>query len=187
MLTAWGKRIAVNGITSASGVIALNQSAATKAFITAKTAANNTAYISLYPKSVTMNFLTSITESGNSASTGIAIGSGDTAPTENDYTLENMITTLSATIGNEENVFDETTHKYFARVDLTVSNNTGSDVTIKEIGRFISMYTASEQYATVSTGSTSPKSIMVDRTVLENPVTIPANNAGIVRYEFYYE
>ena len=137
MLTAWGKRIAVNSVPQTSGLIALNQSAATKAFITAKTAANNPAYISLSPKSVTLNFLTSITESGGSASTGIALGSGDTAPTENDYTLENMISTLSATIGNMENVFDETTHKYFARVDLTVSNNTGSDVVIKEIGRFI--------------------------------------------------
>lgn len=80
----------------------------------------------------------------------IAVGSGNTAPTLNDVSLESEITTLSNSgnvLNNGENGITYT---------ATLTNSTGSDVTIKEYG----LYVYSGGYK------------MLTRTVLDNPITL---------------
>lgn len=80
----------------------------------------------------------------------IAVGSGNTAPTINDVSLENEITTLNNNgkiLNNNENGIIYT---------AILANNTNADITIKEYG----LYVYSESYK------------MLTRTVLNNYITL---------------
>lgn len=125
------------------------------------------------------NFITSAI--GNSTA-GIAVGSGDTPASEDDYNLESIITGLSAT-NTTGGSYDSENNKFIMYSDYTISNNTGEAVVIKEIGRFATAYTSSTKGGTASSNATS---VLVDRTVLDEPVTIPDGEAGVVRYSFEY-
>lgn len=88
----------------------------------------------------------------------IAVGSGDTAPTINDVSLENEITTLSNNgnvLNNNENGITYT---------AILSNNTNADITIKEYG----LYVYSESYK------------MLTRTVLNNYITLEAGESTTI-------
>lgn len=80
----------------------------------------------------------------------IAVGSGDTAPTINDVSLENEITTLN----NNGNVLNNNENGITYTAILT--NNTNADITIKEYG----LYVYSGSYK------------MLTRTVLNNYITL---------------
>lgn len=105
------------------------------------------------------------------AHAGIAFGDGNAEPTLDDLTLSgNLITTLSGTVSRSVTVGDtgcEDTYVY----TLT---NTGSDpVTIRELGIF-SSYVANDADTTC----------LIDRVVLDTPVTIPSGSTGEVTYKF---
>lgn len=105
------------------------------------------------------------------AHAGIAFGDGNAEPTLDDLTLSgNLITTLSGTVSRSVTVGDtgcEDTYFY----TLT---NTGSDpVTIRELGIF-SSYVAND----------ADTACLIDRVVLDTPVTIPAGSTGEVTYKF---
>ncbi|WP_278984568.1 hypothetical protein [Segatella bryantii] len=88
--------------------------------------------------------------SGRDNNCYIAVGSGNTAPTINDVSLENEITTLSnngIVLNNNENGITYT---------AILTNNTNADITIKEYG----LYVYSGGYK------------MLTRTVLDNPITL---------------
>lgn len=188
MLTLWGKKIAQHNFSANSGIIPLSlNSSNNAAIITAKTCANNEIYIAPALKSSGYAFISSLTETGSSASYGIAVGSDDTPATENDYSLGSLITTLSGSIPSAAYGYDSTSHKYGSYLDITLSNNTANDIIVKEVGRFVSVYKASSLYSNTGSSATDARCIMIDRAVLDSPVTIPANNVGVVRYEFQYE
>lgn len=114
---------------------------------------------------------------------GIAFGSDDHEESASDYTLGNQILGLIGSV-TKTYIRDEETGKHIVRLDCTVANNNETDVTIREIGFFSSYY-----YATTKGGSIgkSPYAcVMTDRTVLEQPITIPAGEARVIRYEFAY-
>ena len=187
MLTAWGKKIILGNTPATSGVIAPNIQVAMPANITAKTCAGNDVYTNAKLSSYTANLLTSaLIESGTSASTGFAIGSGDTAPTENDYSLVAQITGVSGSMSGGETIYDADSGKYISRIDFTISNNTENSVVVKEIARFVQVSSATAIGQNTSSAAGNKRCVMLDRTVLDEPVTIPANNAGVVRYEFIY-
>ena len=101
---------------------------------------------------------------------GVSFGDGSVPPTLDDYTLSGSpITTLSITsaviVSNNEDDASIT--------GVYTITNTGSDeVTIREVAMFRSVprYTSGNF------------TIMLDRTVLDNPVTIPAGGIGQVTY-----
>lgn len=102
---------------------------------------------------------------------GVILGTGDTPPTFDDYKLAGDIisgfvytSTLSA--NSDENGVT-------LKAKYTITNNNASEITIKELGLINGMggstFTASEKG-------------LLDRTVLDNPVTIPAGGVGQVEY-----
>lgn len=194
MLTAWGKRMAAiiknttgsTTLTVASTIPAVYLTSASSALIEVKTISGTTKYAPPIMQGGSTALITAdLVESGSSASTGVAIGSGDTAPTENDYTLETQITGISAT-QSFSTVVDAENEKYVLRYDYTITNDTGNDITIKEIGLFARFSTTGTKGSTPSSSNSDKKSVMIDRTLLDTPVVIANGDAGIVRYEFAY-
>ena len=114
---------------------------------------------------------------------GIYIGSGNTAASEDDYTLETPINSGVSATSNVSQVFDSENLRYIQRVELTISNSGSEDVTVNEIGYFATQYYAS---AVGEDASNSSALFLIDRTVLDNPVIIPAGEASIVRYDFAF-
>lgn len=132
--------------------------------------------------------VTSLSESGSGASSGVAFGTGTTAPTENDYTIESIISsglTLSGTPSKQYN-FDSENDKYYVYYDFTLANTTESDIAISEICLFVTLYPADTKGASPSTSVYNNFSVMMDRTVLETPIVIPAGESGVVRYSMEY-
>ena len=97
-------------------------------------------------------------------------GDGDKAPTINDYYLSgNAITGIVASTS--------TVHKpNGVEKRFTVTNNNSNEIIIKEICYFGSAGWTSDA------GSTSGSILLLDRTVLDTPVTIPAGGVGQVVY-----
>ena len=129
----------------------------------------------------------SLVESGSSASIGIVFGTGTTPPTENDYTVENIISglTLSAT-PTKQYSFDSATNKYTVFYDFTLANGTGEDITINEVCLFANVFPTSTKGENPGTGTSNKFAVLMDRTVLATPITIPANSSGVVRYSMIY-
>jgi hypothetical protein len=116
--------------------------------------------------------LTAIT----SNSMGVVFGSGTTAPTENDIDLETSDTAstgakIAASVIGASNYIEN--GKYYSTVSYTIKNNTNADITIAEIG----MYQPS-----TSSNDNTKKPILIDRTVLDEPVTIPAGETRQIKY-----
>lgn len=102
-------------------------------------------------------------------SCGIVLGSGTTPATINDYCLESRITsnlTCSTTITKNENN---------DRVLIITATNSGnSDIVIGEVG-----YHGS---APVSAQSSSSTAVLIERTVLDSPITIAPGGVGQIIY-----
>lgn len=124
---------------------------------------------------------------------GVHFGTGTTAPTEDDYNLETpwADNITGVTISNSELScrYDSEENSYYGYVDYTITNNSENDLTVSEIGRYFFFGTSATQAygeACILNSSGYRKKMLVDRVVLGTPVTIPANTAGIVRYQTKY-
>lgn len=101
---------------------------------------------------------------------GVSFGTGTTPPTASDYFLENILTSTSISVATPSAVS-------FSRVDtyeeysvtFGVTNKTDNAITITEVG-LIAALQSSGSYA------------LVDRTVLETPITIPAGQSKQITY-----
>lgn len=139
-------------------------------------ATNGTTYyfanLSAYPGNVTVAFSLSNT------AVGIHVGTGDTAATENDYTLASLITAgLSGVITLSKGM--DANDCPYVTYNLVLTNSTSADIVVKEIGMF------QQESCGASAGATSGLSnrvFMVDRTVLDTPVTVPANGNAAIYY-----
>ena len=108
--------------------------------------------------------LSKINTSYNASGGGVIFGDGDTPPTAEDYKLAgNIITGLSTSVNMTSSI-----NNGVAQIVATYTITASSEVTIKEIAAF------------ANAGSTGK--YMVDRTVLDTPVTIPAGGIGQVEY-----
>lgn len=102
--------------------------------------------------------------------TFIRIGTGTTAATENDYKLEAPVTgvtcdsVITAISGNDSK------KTYTA----TFSNTTDADVVVTEIGFLTNFYYYS---------SSDNDNFLLDRIVLDTPITIPAGESKAITYE----
>lgn len=109
---------------------------------------------------------------------GIMIGTGTTPATEDDYMLESKITSGVTASGTSHSVnVDESGNPYLEYL-FTITNTSENDLTISEIGyvQIINAATSS------GTASTSGDYFLMDRTVLDNPVTIAASESAAIKY-----
>lgn len=144
---------------------AVNTSGAEKTFSVYlnRTSGDSISFAGADPQSVT--YLSSIT------SQGVKFGDGDTPVTFNDYKLSgNLIRTISVTKIQQHSA-DVAGEKVFQMV-YTLTNTSDTDVTIKEIGIVCSAYYASNYSHT----------ILIERTVLDSPVTISPASVGQITY-----
>lgn len=128
---------------------------------------------SLYAENVN-SFINSlnhmITSPTTDSVTFIRIGTGTTAATENDYKLEadatgvTCDTAITAISGNDSK------KTYTA----TFSNTTDANIVVTEIGFFTNCYYNS---------SSENDNFLLDRIVLDTPITIPAGESKPITYE----
>jgi hypothetical protein len=102
---------------------------------------------------------------------GVFWGRGTTPPTKNDYKLEDPITdgTL-ATVGSRETLIKTDNGDHYRISALhQVTNNTNNDITITEAGIF-------------GNWKSGGKVFLLDHTILETPVVIPARKTVPIEY-----
>jgi hypothetical protein len=120
-----------------------------------------------------------ITGASSQASTyyGVYFGSGSTPATKADYTLESPITS-GLTFSEESLEFPtDGNGKYVVSAKYAVTNTTESEINIYEIGCFCPVL--KDSYNTWHL-------VMMDRTVLTKPITIPAGLTANVEYRFTF-
>ena len=108
---------------------------------------------------------------------GVCFGDGDTPPTPADLNISgNAFSTYDA-LYNLSTGVDDSGHLY-VKAHYTITNTGNEAFTIKEIGLFAAPSLNKGPDIAVA-GSFS---ILLDRTVLDTPVTIPAGGIGQVEY-----
>ena len=104
-------------------------------------------------------------------SSGVILGDGDTPPTPDDYRLAGEIITDFTYSGSLTHVVSDTA--ITAKAIYTITNTSDTEITIKEVGlmgaNFASQLTGAQRF-------------LLERTVLDTPVTIPAGGVGQVEY-----
>lgn len=99
---------------------------------------------------------------------GVVFGTGNTPPTIEDYTLSgSIITTFSASVAVTKSVDDDggsITGIY------TLVNTASDEITVSEVA-LLAPYYPGDGYM-----------VMVERTVLDSPLVIPANGVGQITY-----
>lgn len=153
-----------NNFGAIKGMIAVTGVNATTYYV-----ANN--INSSMPSSITGDFTL------NASAAGISVGSGNTAATENDYQLENTITSGLSCLINRRCDLDANGNP-FLQFDLMLTNTSGADITIKEIG-----YKQNLRCSDALNGVTlNNRLCLLDRTVLTNAVTIEPGDYAVIRY-----
>ena len=121
------------------------------------------------------NALSTISRTGTTGNGYLMLGTGTTAPTADDYSLESPITTnLSCDSVSVSRT--SLTKTYTA----TFTNSGSSDITVTEVGFIVYIYYIQ------SNSDEKSDSFLMDRTVLETPITIPAGESRTVTYELSF-
>lgn len=115
----------------------------------------------------------------NNRYAGFCIGSGNTLPTENDYFLENQITTnFSMSIVDVRRGLDSN-EKMYMEVNLVVVNTGSTNLVVREIGVVSNSIQTVASASATAAGNTD---ILIDRTILDTPITIEPTMAGAIIY-----
>ena len=125
-----------------------------------------------FPSSVS----TGITTSANNS--GICIGRGSTPATEDDYMLESLISSgFSYSTPSKSEYMDDEGNPCLS-YSFTITNTGSSDLTISEIGYI------QERRCGTTKGSIDgyTNKFLIDRTVLDSPISIPVNGYAAVKY-----
>lgn len=101
---------------------------------------------------------------------GVVFGTGNTPPTVNDYKISGTEFTAFTANSSVSNQF--TTNGLVTTATFTLTNTGTSEVTIKEVALYGGSYKSSTSYT----------KFLIDRTLLDSPVTIPAGGIGQVIY-----
>jgi hypothetical protein len=114
----------------------------------------------------------------SASSAGISIGTGSTAASEDDYNLEATITSgvnvvLTGTSYGAENPWFP-----YIKYDLTITNTGANPLVVTEVGYKQTFLTSQ----ILGSGRTESSILLLDRCVLDTPVTIAPGDAGIVTY-----
>ena len=108
----------------------------------------------------------------NNSGFGVSFGVGTTPATLEDYNLESSLnnTQISVSYPNSVSYSRDNTFDMYS-VSFGITNITSDAITISEVGLLVS----------VTKGSTTYR-VLVDRTLLDTPVTIPANETKHIAY-----
>lgn len=109
---------------------------------------------------------------------GISIGTGTAPESEDDYNLEQTITSgvnvaLTGTSYGAENPWYP-----FVKYDLTITNTGANPLVVTEVGYKQTLDTAK----LIGSSASANTVLLLDRCVLDTPVTIAPGDAGIVSY-----
>lgn len=126
-----------------------------------------------FPASPTMTLTT------NAEAAGISVGTGTTPATEDDYNLEATLSTVNMTLTATQYGLDENNYPY-VQYSITITNTSQSDIVVSEIGY---KQTVGLRKTIGSTAASGSQVILLDRTLLDTPVTIAPGDAGIVTYK----
>jgi hypothetical protein len=110
----------------------------------------------------------------------IWIGSGGSAPSATDYKLESHINDGTLTMASNTTVYDQDNNpgKKFV---LTFTNNTPNAITIREVGCYTN-YT----YSSYSAYWSDSANYLLDRTLLDTPVTVNPDESATIVYTLYF-
>lgn len=135
-----------------------------------KDRSNTTYYASHDLKvSTTMGFSTT--------TSGVIIGTGNTAATDEDIDLESQI--LSGITASSPVVTKGMNGtKCFIKLRYVLTNTTNADIVVKEVGLRGTAQVAASAGAT----TTSSKYLLYDRTVLASSLTVPASSSAALEY-----
>lgn len=113
---------------------------------------------------------------------GVYFGSGATPATMGDYALDSLITSGLTITNPSALAFNDCGNgKYEVAADYVVRNATDAEIVIREVGAFSLLYVDSSYW-----GGGSDRNwglALMERTVLETPVTIPAGEARLIEYK----
>ena len=114
----------------------------------------------------------------NANQTGISVGSGNNAATDEDYNLQTTITAgLSGVVTGTKGI--DSNGKAYSTFNVVLSNTTTSDIVVKEIGFKANINAGTNPDVT---GGNSNRCYLIDRTVLPEPVTVPARGSAAILY-----
>ena len=102
---------------------------------------------------------------------GVIFGDGTVAPALSDTKLSGNIITGIVGTANLTQKIDATGFTFTA--DITVTNNNNAPVTISEMGRLVAR--------------SSTHTVLIERTLLEKPLTIEAGGTGKIMYESRFD
>lgn len=151
--------------------------------IEAKDTSGQIIYLKARANAISKSLNVNSSSYGNSA--GVFIGSDDTTATKNNYDLGNRIINFASSSQISPSISDfynENDDNFVLCLDYPISNNTNNSLIIREVGYMIrcSGSTTKGEQASLT------KQILIDRTVLDAPLEIPAGEARTLRYEFIY-
>lgn len=105
---------------------------------------------------------------------GVIFGTGNTAPTLGDFVLSgNIFYRTGNNIAYTSEGPTETENGLKYTTTYTIDNDTGENLTIGEVGMIRKVYNSENG---------GPLYILVERTALDEPITIPAGGVGQVVY-----
>ena len=104
---------------------------------------------------------------------GVLFGDGNTAVTINDHCLSGNVIPLSSDNVRVSITNEASDSGLTVKARYTITNVASTDITIREVGLM-------EGYRYHN--DSSDAAVLVDRTVLDTPVTIPAGDVGQVEY-----
>lgn len=136
------------------------------------------------PKAVVQSFPYNVALSirlQDTSSAGISFGTGSTAATVNDYKLESQITSkLSFTSAVSSIQELDADGDPSIRFIINLKNADSSSVIISEIGYFQNIPGNGSRSSTTSSGAYVS---LIDRTVLQTPITIQSNETKVIEYK----
>ena len=110
---------------------------------------------------------------------GVYFGSGSTPATRADYNLESVITSgLTITNPSAPALTSEGEGKYVVQSPFTVHNNSDAEIVIREIGYF--------GVVSPQSGAYHRQIVLFERTVLDEPIVIPAGQGKLVTYKIVF-
>jgi len=118
------------------------------------------------------------------SSIGIFIGSGNTPATDEDYVLENPLTSSSvsrtSSTPGASAILDDGGNIIGVRRTVTYQNITNSNITVSEIGT----YWRTPEYT--GTSSSNIYTFLIERTVLDTPIVLAPNDTITVAFDETY-
>lgn len=113
----------------------------------------------------------------SATSCGVSFGTGTTPATPSDYCLENILTSAKISVSSQSEVSFSRLDTYEEySVTFGITNKTDADIVISEVGL------TTEPYYLANGNQYTYRYALVDRTVLDTPVTIPAGQSKQITY-----